>query len=111
MKRSKIFPVAVLGLLFAAPAAFAQSDSIYGSDPTRYLGYPNQTNAVVSTGSGAVKPLGAGQDRNTAGIGGSATSAPQGAVYDPSSTDRVVTTPPATHRTHHVMKHRNTQHG
>ena len=110
MQGSKILPVAVLGLLFAAPAAYAQSDSIYGSDPTLYPGYPNQTNAVVNSGSGAVKPLGPGQDRNTAEIGGSATSAPEG-QYSPPTSGRVATGPTAVHRMHHAMKHRSTQHG
>jgi len=113
----RILPLAVVGLLSAASVAYAQSDSIYGADPSLYPGFPNQTqtNAVVNSGSGAVKPLGPGQDRNTAGIGGSASAAPRGAAYDPrqdpSATGQVATSPVPVRRTHHATKHRTTQHG
>lgn len=107
MQASRVLPLGAFVLLGVVTMASAQS--IYEGDATRYPGFPNnpQTNAVVNQGSGAVKPLGPGQDRNTSGIGGSATSAPSAAAQPE---DLVGT--PAPRRIQHAIKHHTpAQHG
>jgi hypothetical protein len=84
MRFNVLLPVTAVALLGAASTAYAQS--IYEANPNLFPGYPNKapSSPLVEQGSGAVKPLGPGQNRNTSGIGGSATTAPRAAPYTPS---------------------------
>jgi hypothetical protein len=111
MRWYHIAPVAAAAFLNISSAARAESDNIYWADPGRFGRHMGETdtNAVVNQGSGAVKPLGPGQNRNTAGIGGSATTAPRQPVSAGSVTAQPTT--PRVHRTHHATRHhRATQH-
>lgn len=115
MRRVRILPVAAVALLSAASAANAQS--MYEANPNLFPGHPNKAPAspVIEQGSGAVKPLGPGQNRNTSGIGGSATTAPRGAPYNPGlnpyATGSVTGAAPVYRtapRTTRRVRHRNT---
>ena len=84
----KHFALATLaGIAFAGASTMAFAQNVVPPQ--------NHPNAVVNSGSGAVNPLGPGESAGSAGIGGSATSAPRAPMTTGSTTaPGVVVLPP-----------------